>query len=417
MIGSNRLLRLALAPAIAIAAMAAFAGSAALAADHGDAPLTKANVALDINDIYAFEGDGDNVVFAMTVNPLTMPGDTPAFDASGLYQFKIDNDGDAVADVAYNVTFRAADADGVQAVTVKRAEGAAAGNLSDSGSTIISGETTVGTASPNVIEDDGRTLFAGLRDDPFFFDLNAFRAGLAFRDPGNDFFKGTNVSAIVLEVPGDDFLDGASSEAGVWGVTSKGGSVIDRMGRPAIATVFIPADQKDAFNNTTPDQDVARWKDTVVAALNSLGSDPALADALLPDILTFDTSMPMGFLNGRALADDVIDAELQLITGNAAATDNVDANDNTFLAAFPYLAAPNTGTAPTPVPVAPTAPASGSPVPQATATRSTGVTAPDTGTGDGAAGGVDATIWLVVALAGAAVVLTGGAIAARARNR
>ena len=154
------------------------------------------------------------------------------------------------------------------------------------------------------------------------------------------------------------------------------------------------------------------WKDTVVASLNNLGSDPALADALLPDILTFDTSAAAGFLNGRQLADDVIDAELQLITGNSAASDNV-ANDSTFRSAFPYVGVANTAPAPTPVPVTtmPAAqPTAG--MPAATATAPSGVTAPDTGTGGGSDGG-NAYIWVALGLAAAAVALTGGAVAAR----
>jgi hypothetical protein len=174
--------------------------------------------------------------------------------------------------------------------------------------------------------------------------------------------------------------------------------------------VFIPADKKDAFNNTQPKDDVAMWKSTVVAALNGLGSDPALADALLPDILTFDTSKTAGFLNGRQLADDVIDGELKLITGNNAAGDNV-ANDSTFLTAFPYVGEPNTAPAPTPIPAstaaapAPTAPAAPTP--------STGVSAPDTGTGDGVGDDNQLVIWLALGLGAAAAFAAGGAVAAR----
>jgi hypothetical protein len=263
------------------------------------------------------------------------------------------------------------------------------------------------------VEDGGVSLFAGLRDDPFFFDLNAFKAGLAFRNPGNNFFAGLNVSAIVVEVPASDFLASGSTGAGVWGVTSRGGDVIDRMGRPAIATVFIPEGQKDAFNATTPDQDVAMWKSTVVASLESLGSDPALADALLPDVIAFDTAMPLTFLNGRALADDVIDAELQLITGNPAASDNV-ANDSTFLGSFPYLGEANTAPAPTPVPV--DTPAAQPSAPAATATSPSGIAAPDTGTGDGSGDGMGAMLWIVLAAVAGIVVLGGGIAAARARR-
>ena len=399
---------------IAVLASAMFAGAgAAFAADHGDAPLAKANVPLDINDVYAFPGAGDNFVLAVTVNPLTMPGANPTFDADGLYQLKVDNNGDAIADVSYNVKFGPANSAGVQNVMVKKATGGDAATLNNSGSEIIAGTTG------EEVTDGGMMLFAGLRDDPFFFDLNAFKAGLAFRSPGNNFFKGLNVSAIVLEVPESDFLSSGSTDAGVWSVTSKGGTVIDRMGRPAIATVFIPEGQKDAFNNTQPKDDVAQWKATVVASLNSLGSDPALADALLPDILTFDTGATAGFLNGRTLSDDVIDAELQLITGNPAASDNV-ANDSTFLGDFPYLGVPNTAPAPTPVPVTTTtAPAPTSQAPAATPTRGTGVTAPDTGTGDGlmGGGGNGMLIVLAIGLAVAAVAITGGAVAVRGRGK
>ncbi len=66
-----------------------------------------------------------------------------------------------------------------------------------------------------------------------------------------------------------------------------------------------------------------------------------LADALLPDVLTIDTSSANGFLNGRRLADDVIDAELQLLTGSPTATDGVPANDKAFSNTFPYLASPH----------------------------------------------------------------------------
>jgi hypothetical protein len=57
-----------------------------------------------------------------------------------------------------------------------------------------------------------------------------------------------------------------------------------------------------------------------------------------------------GFPNGRRLTDDVVDIELQALVGAAqtgklidalAAGDKVDANDQAFGAAFPYVALPN----------------------------------------------------------------------------
>jgi hypothetical protein len=79
-----------------------------------------------------------------------------------------------------------------------------------------------------------------------------------------------------------------------------------------------------------------------VNTLTALGAaDPeGLAHVLLPDILTFDTSSAAGFLNGRQLADDVIDAELNLITNGGLTTDCIG-NDSTFLSGFPYVGDPN----------------------------------------------------------------------------
>jgi hypothetical protein len=127
------------------------------------------------------------------------------------------------------------------------------------------------------------------------------------------------------------------------------------MGRPAINTVFIPNNpfepsssepsQKNAFNAGEPRNDQRDFRGEVVDTLEIFygsGSSTAqgLADILLPDILTIDTSNPAGFLNGRGLADDVIDAELALVTNGAVMTDCV-ANDSAFSTSFPYLAPAN----------------------------------------------------------------------------
>ena len=67
----------------------------------------------------------------------------------------------------------------------------------------------------------------------------------------------------------------------------------------------------------------------------------SLADVLLPDTLTIALGDPSGFLNGRRLADDVINAEFGLLTNGNVTSDGVDANDKAFLANFPYEAAPH----------------------------------------------------------------------------
>lgn len=223
------------------------------------------------------------------------------------------------------------------------------------------------TGQPIIGLEPGVRLFAGVRDDPFFFDLNAFNAGAKFCQgaggTGSDFFLGLNSSAIVLSVPTSAL---GASQLGVWAQTmtqdSNGVWVrVDRMGRPAINTAFIPdnpfearASLEDDFNVTHPRADQAKWRAELVDSLNLLHSlndatddktDDAkkvagLADVLLPDVLTVDLSKATGFLNGRNLSDDVLDAELGLITEGAVTTDCV-ANDSTFSTNFPYLGKAN----------------------------------------------------------------------------
>ena len=345
-----RLRKLSILLGVAAVSVGVLGALPAMAADHRDSPLTKAAPRSDINDVYVFKGESA-ATLVMTVNPLTSPADTAGLrlDPDTLYEFKVDTNGDAVADVSYKLTAEGAGA--VQDITVRRATGANAVTNDISGDVILTGKSSAGANVTTITDGSGRKLYVGPRDDPFFFDLAGFQAGLKFT--GADTFKGTNVTAIVLDLP-----TVPSQQLGVWATTSKKDNLgnwvqLDRMGRPAINTVFIPADQKDAFNNNTPDRDKGIYTDEVKAALNSLASPATdtLAGLLLPDILTVDLTKPVGYLNGRGLADDVIDVSLQAITGNTSIGDGVNANDRAFSASFPYLASPNTGsggTAPLP---------------------------------------------------------------------
>lgn len=376
---------------LAVAALAAAAITAGLvrgpdgaaAADHVDAPgLTPpgGNFQLDITDIYAWRARNGNTVLALNVNGLSKPGQKPVF-ASGVpgvsatkgvaYWLRVDSNGDAVPDVDLKITFSKPDAKGVQVMQIRR-----------NGKLLLTGRTSAGKAV-TVNRGGGIRAYAGLRDDPFFFDLAGYLDILAALDtdttndaksfvgctaPRTDFFKGLNVSSIVIELPSSLLTAGGKSNIGVWATTTMGSKQVDRMGRPAINTVFIPNNpfpgeqkgqvpsQKSTFNKSQPKNDQAAFRGEVVNTLQVLfslndaaGDDKTddqkqidgLADILLPDVLTFDTAKSAGFLNGRRLADDVIDAELGLITEGTVKTDCVSKNDRAFLAGFPYLAAPH----------------------------------------------------------------------------
>ncbi|MFK7738184.1 MAG: DUF4331 family protein [Pirellulaceae bacterium] len=297
--------------------------STSIAADHLDSPSVQVDGSTDINDLYAFQSPSNpaNVVLIMTVNPLAGVQNGTAFNSRAVYEFGIDFNGDAVPDGVYRLYFSRARR-GVQRFVVVDTNGR------------VGGVSRTGRSSRLR---NGGSVTAGVFDDPFFFDLAGFQNGFNFT--GTDFFAGANVSAIVLEVPAASF---PVNQISVSARTISRGRQVDRMGRPAINTVLIPSGRKDLFNRSKPAGDVRNFSGDMQATLIGLGNSAeraaALTGVLLPDVLTFDTSDPSGFLNGRRLFDDVIDAELNLLTEGAVTGDGVPANDVMFSSAFPYLA-------------------------------------------------------------------------------
>ena len=90
------------------------------AADHLDGPQVKTDAQLDINDVYAFQSpqNAKNSVLIMTVVPLAGATNPATFSATGTYEFKVDNTGDAKEDLTYTVTFSAADSGGISMSTM-----------------------------------------------------------------------------------------------------------------------------------------------------------------------------------------------------------------------------------------------------------------------------------------------------------
>ncbi len=352
---------------VAATALSMALPAVASAADHLDAPTVKTNGAIDINDVYVFEGsDPANTVLSFDVNPAAGVISGTSFDPAAAYLINVDTDADAVEDLTYEFTF-AAEAGGTQAYTV----------------TLNGAPFAAGVTGANTAVATGGQVFAGLVDDPFFFDLDGFvnfktelLAGngidlsqICDTDPDVNFFSGFNASAIVLEVPDGDL----GGTIGVWAETmiDEGGGLVqvERMGKPAINTVFNHTDPtKDTYNRVEPSDDVADYTDDVAGTVSlirqELGDDMATADAygatvaglLLADTIGYDTATTADYsmLNGRALTDDVIDISYGVVTNGALTSDCV-ANDSSFQASFPYWAVANaTGGEPTPTP-APTA--------------------------------------------------------------
>jgi hypothetical protein len=329
-------------------------------ADHLDAPgLVSPDMdpQIDITDVYAFQkpGDPSKSILILNVNPLA-PTLADEFESKALYQLNVDTDADAVAEIAFRFTFTPK-VDGSQKATVRVARGADAARLSASGDVLISGAPVSFGRSASVTTQGPYKFFAGFRSDPFFFDLLGFLSfvnGQGFDFTHGDFFADKNVFGIVLELPNHALGD--NPHIGIWASNAKrlNGKFtqIDRMGRPAINTVFNHGDDKNTFNSITPNKDRTTVNAEGVTFLKSfqltleaLGGYSAkdartIAKILLPDILTYDYSSSAGFLNGRKLTDDVIDIELSLVTNGAVTGDDAHVHTD-LLSHFPYLGDPH----------------------------------------------------------------------------
>lgn len=206
----------------------AVAGGILFAADHIDAPAVtgagSTSPGNDITDIYAFQSPADNtkMVFVMNTQGLMSPSATASavFPSNVLYEFNIDNSGDNVEDLVIQCLVQ----NGKMRVYGPEAVGTpgTVSTIKTSGPMTEVNVTAYGAAPVTGSNNNGIKIFAGPRDDPFFFDLVRFREVIAgtqtsFRNPGVDSFAGTNVMSIVVEVPKS--LLGTAASINVWGET------------------------------------------------------------------------------------------------------------------------------------------------------------------------------------------------------
>jgi hypothetical protein len=213
------------------------------ASDHQDNPLVELNPAMDMSDFYAFPGaTADRIALVMNSHPLLTPAQTPSasFDPNILYQFKVDNTGDAKEDRVIQVTFKGTGAS--QTVEVRGpmappVQGAMMNTVSTVDPVVTGAiNQVIGTAS-------GVQVFAGAREDPFFLDLEQFLRILPDRRPSTgplsqigdaptassfrttatavDALKGTNVLSIVVELPTSMLTNGGNTKLGLWGTISR----------------------------------------------------------------------------------------------------------------------------------------------------------------------------------------------------
>lgn len=227
-----------------VAALVAAVGSigvagAVYASDHMDTPEVELNPRMDINDVYAFPGaSADRIAFIMTTSS-PIAGTTASFDPDLLYQLKIDNNGDAIEDLVFQITFDG----GVGAAQRYTVRGPVAPMMTGTRSALVTtGPVVTGTVGSISGAATGTQVFAGLRADPFVIDLEQFfnivpdrRPSLgplsgpptptatAFRTPGVDFLRPFNTLAIAIELPKSlvQSSTAATANFGVWGTISR----------------------------------------------------------------------------------------------------------------------------------------------------------------------------------------------------
>jgi len=310
----------------------------------------------DITDVYAFLKPDDaggagglpgKSILILNVNPLA-PAFAKQFESGAEYLIKVDTNGDAVEDITFRFTFSPGTGDS-QTAKVERIDGAGAKVILDGAPVSFDAEARITIVGPY-------KFFAGLRSDPFFFDLLGFIDDLNFVN--GDFFTKLNVFSIVLEVP-NSALGKTPATTSLWGRTRimRDGSLVndDIAARAAINTVFNHGQDKVVFNGIEPSQErnqtlastptvtfLQSFAATVTALTGDAAYGDAIAHALLPDVLNYDFSKPTDYatLNGRRLPDDVIGISLSLITKGALTTDNVLPHTD-YLDHFPYVGTPH----------------------------------------------------------------------------
>ena len=380
------------------------AGARVAASDHDDGENDMKARSLNLTDLYVFRevdqnpmARDDDLILVMNSNPRSLARQAYPFSSNARYEFNfsrvLDNDAmpTGLAEGVLRFEFGEADENGQQPIVVTMIRdgvertGSALTTALDQ--TPVLSEVDFVTA----VRTDTLTVFAGLREDPFFFDVEQYfrvRAGAAgfgpavgFRDPGYDFTLGYNVNSIVVRMP-RGFLASPTQSYDFWttiSVPDADGNwqQIERLGRPAINEGLIlthafnnalnsvgPAFEAAALRGEQPEADIAGpIVAEAVATLKAVGNSDeralTLIGAFLPDVMRIDASAPSGYANalnasgspmrGRLITDDVIDVTLSVLTDGAITSDHVsyDGPDLTgrghapLLTQFPYLAAPN----------------------------------------------------------------------------
>jgi hypothetical protein len=317
---------------------------------------------LDLCDLYAFQSQTDpaRTVLILNANPAA---EAPAFHPDAIYRLNIDNDGDCLADIAISYTFSPL-RDGQQSASVFLATGAQARSAEAAGKRIITEAPVSFGPHPGIVQAGPYSFFAGNRSDAFFFDYDGIKnlfdtsGGRNFTAPhlggqspwsGRDSNLEANVFSMAIELPTSEL--GARPGIRIWGRCSvrQDGQLrhVDRAGHPSVSSFFNTDETKEEYNASEPAGDLKRWLDQFVHLMGHTGGytrddavDAIDAEGVLPDMLTFDPSLPAKYPNGRVFTDDVIGYRLAFLSRGEIPSAGL-APHTDVLSEFPYLGPPH----------------------------------------------------------------------------
>ena len=308
-------------------------------ADHFDAVSDPRH---DITDLYIFQKPGDPAksILILNVNP-EAPTLATMFDPEASYEFKLDTNAEAQAEIAFHVVFTSS-GDQQQTATVYRATGEAAQDAGHVGEVIILQAPVSFDRETRITTEGAYRFYAGLRSDPFFLD-----EGFAnnFQFTGRDVLRDRNVFGIVLEVPHGAL--GSNPSIGIWARTmAPWHGILHQMDEMARGANFYNQTEEDKhrFNGMPPGQQRASFLAKFEAVFRGFGYSAAEATQLaleyVPSILHYTYTSAAGYPNGRQLADDIVDEAVSLMTRGRITTDLVGPHTD-YLNDFPYLGPPH----------------------------------------------------------------------------
>lgn len=230
----QRLAPRSLAPRSLAAALAVLASVSVMSADHAESPGADADPAADLADVFIFPSPqaSGRTVAAITFGGRSAPRSRidGAFycDPNVLYTLHVDRENagggfDSIADTQVHARF-GLNARGECGLQLENVPGA--------------GGTFSGPVEQVFESSTGLRAYAGLRNDPFFFDAEGYAALVAsFAQPGQsgdlaaafrlgqprrDSFAARNVSAIVFEIDNAALAPaGGSPRVRVWATTGR----------------------------------------------------------------------------------------------------------------------------------------------------------------------------------------------------